>query len=216
MIRIISGDYKGRRIETPKDASKTRPVPDRVRTAVFNMLRGHLEDGQTVLDAFAGVGSFALEAASRGANVVAIEKDREIAAILRRNVELLGAHDRVQVIQHDALGASVLSRCPQPLHIIFFDPPYPMMQDPTQRKRILNQFIRLTRLLDNAGFAILRTPWPMNDHEQLGTDDEGLPITRKVPVPMQLDGAIGPETHIYGSMGVHWYQRADTSASTSQ
>lgn len=213
MIRIISGDYKGRRIETPKDASKTRPVPDRVRTALFNMLRGHLEDGQAVLDAFAGVGSFALEAASRGASVVAIEKDREIADILRRNVEMLGAQERVQVIQHDALGASVLSRCPRPLHVVFFDPPYPMMQDPAQRKRILDQFLRLVQLLDDdagGGFAILRSPWPMNDREEVGEDENGLTITAKTPVPLKLQGAIGPETHVYGSMAIHWYQKADT------
>lgn len=211
MIRIISGDYKGRRIETPKDASKTRPVPDRVRTALFNMLRGHLEEGQPVLDAFAGVGSFALEAASRGANVVAIERDREIADILKRNVTELGAHDRMQVVQHDALGASVLSRCPQPVHIIFFDPPYPMMQDPAQRKRILDQFVRLIALLDDdggGGFGILRTPWPLNDREVIGKNDAGQPMTRTVPVKMELNGANGPETHVYGSMALHWYQKA--------
>lgn len=211
MIRIISGDYKGRRIETPKDASKTRPVPDRVRTALFNMLRGHLEGGRPVLDAFAGVGSFALEAASRGAHVVAIERDREIAEILRRNAETLGATDRLQIIQHDALGASVLSRCPQPVHVIFFDPPYPMMQDPPQRKRILDQFVRLIAMLDDedgGGFAILRTPWPLNDREIIGEDDQGEPVATKKPVPLELEGARGPETHIYGSMAVHWYQKA--------
>lgn len=212
MIRIISGEYKGRRIETPRDASKTRPVPDRVRTALFNMLRGHLEDGQAVLDAFAGVGSFALEAASRGALVVAIEKDREIAAILRRNVEMLGAQSRVQVIQHDALGASAISRAPRPLHVVFFDPPYPMIQDPTQRKRVLEQFDRFIDLLEYDGFAILRTPWPLNDRVVLGENEEGLPITDKKPVALERSGAAGPETHVYGSMALHWYQKHDDRA----
>lgn len=212
MIRIISGEFKGRRIETPRDASKTRPVPDRVRTALFNMLRGHLEDGQAVLDAFAGVGSFALEAASRGALVVAIEKDREIAAILRRNVEMLGAQSRVQVIQHDALGASAISRAPRPLHVVFFDPPYPMIQDPTQRKRVLEQFDRFIDLLEYDGFAILRTPWPLNDRVVLGENEEGLPITDKKPVALERSGAAGPETHVYGSMALHWYQKRDDRA----
>ena len=111
----------------------------------------------------------------------------------------------------NALGASVLSRCPQPVHVIFFDPPYPMMQDPPQRKRILDQFVRLIAMLDDedgGGFAILRTPWPLNDREIIGEDEQGEPITNKKPVPLELEGARGPETHIYGSMAVHWYQKA--------
>lgn len=211
MIRIISGDYKGRRIETPEGRDKTRPVPDRVRTALFNMLRGHLEDGRAVFDAFAGVGSFALEAASRGARVVAVEKDREIAGILRRNIATLGAGDRVSVVQGDALGASMVSRCPDPVHVVFFDPPYAMVEDAAARRRVFAQFSKLVGMLDDedgGGFAILRTPWPLNDREEIGQDEDGLPLTRKTPVGMEIAGAIGPETHVYGSMAVHWYQRA--------
>ncbi len=210
MIRIISGDYKGRRIETPEGADKTRPVPDRVRTALFNMLRGHLEEGRPVFDAFAGVGSFSLEAASRGARVVAVEKDRQIAGILRKNIETLGAGERVQVVQGDALGGSIPSRCPSPVHVIFFDPPYAMVEDPATRRRVFDQFARLIEQLDDedgGGFAILRTPWPLNDRQDIGEDEEGLPITQRTPVSLEIEGAIGPETHVYGSMAVHWYQR---------
>ncbi|MFG0292425.1 MAG: 16S rRNA (guanine(966)-N(2))-methyltransferase RsmD [Phycisphaerales bacterium JB050] len=254
MIRIISGDYRRRQLKTPKDATVTRPLTDRVRTALFNMLRGHLED-QTVLDAFAGVGSFGLEAASRGASeVVMIERDREIASILQQNIDDLGAGEICRVIKGDALGLSILSRCPRPVHIIFFDPPYPMILDPTQRDRIFGQFSRLTQLLDDEGFAILRTPWPVIDRvvdgkryqggpEQPDDDDEddgrypsetaftiddfddpeaaaiegSLPepkadvaqpeLGERVPMDLTIEGAEGPETHVYGSMAVHWYMK---------
>jgi 16S rRNA (guanine966-N2)-methyltransferase len=259
MIRIISGEYRRRQLRTPKDASVTRPLPDRVRTAIFNMLRGHIED-QTILDGFAGVGSFGLEAASRGAaEVVMVERDREIATILQSNVDDLGAADICRVIKGDVLGLSILSRCPRPVHIIFFDPPYPMILDPAQRERIFGQFSRLVQLLDDDGFAILRTPWPVIDRvvdgkryqggpelpdepepvggrypeetaytiddfddpsaaaieDSLEQPDPALEAQEAQPEPgerepmdLTIEGADGPETHVYGSMAVHWYMRS--------
>jgi 16S rRNA (guanine(966)-N(2))-methyltransferase RsmD len=261
MIRIISGEYKRRQLRTPKDDTVTRPLPDRVRTSIFNMLRGHIE-GQTFLDGFAGVGSFGLEAASRGASeVVMVEKDREIASILQANIDDLGAGDACRVVKGDVLGISILARCPRPVHIVFFDPPYPMIFDPAQRERVFGQFSRLVKLLDDDGFAILRTPWPVIDRmvdgkrhkggpepaepeEQrsggrypeetaftiddfddpaeaalVGADDEPEVIEpvelpgERVEMDLAISGAEGPETHVYGSMAVHWYmrQRATTA-----
>lgn len=261
MIRIISGQYRRRQLRTPKDAKVTRPLPDRVRTAVFNMLRGHIE-GQTVLDGFAGVGSFGLEAASRGASeVVMVEKDREIASILQSNIDDLGAGETCRVVKGDVLGLSILSRCPRPVHIVFFDPPYPMILDPAQRDRVFGQFSRLVDLLDDEGFAILRTPWPVIDRMVDGKRQKGGPVSpdptgapsagrypeetaftiddfddpaeaaiagletgeqseeavelpgERVEMDLSIPGAEGPETHVYGSMAVHWYMRGRDPAS---
>ena len=198
MIRIISGDYRRRKLLTPSGTETVRPLPDRVRTSIFNMLHGHLA-GQAVFDAFAGVGSFGLEAVSRGAApVVMVERDREIAALLERNIGELGAEGRVEVVRGDALGLAALSRCPSPVHVAFFDPPYPVMRDPAQRERVLAQFQEVIGRLDDEGFAIIRTPWPFHD----------LVDERKVPVGLSLEGAQGPETHVYGSTAVHWYMRS--------
>ncbi|XHC25523.1 MAG: RsmD family RNA methyltransferase [Phycisphaerales bacterium] len=261
MIRIISGEYRRRQLRTPKDAKVTRPLPDRVRTAVFNMLRGHIE-GQAILDGFAGVGSFGLEAASRGASeVVMVEKDREIASILQSNIDELGAGDTCRVLRGDVLGISILSRCPRPVHIVFFDPPYPMILDPAQRERVFGQFSRLVELLDDKGFAILRTPWPVIDRMVDGKRHQGGPVPvepeesrpagrypeetaftiddfddpaeaaiagaapepeneasaelpgERVEMDLAIPGAEGPETHIYGSMAVHWYMRRRDASS---
>src|SRR5687768_9476806 len=64
-VRIISGEFGGRKIEAP-DNSRTHPMGERVRNALFNSL-GEKIVGASVLDAFAGTGSVGLEALSRGA-----------------------------------------------------------------------------------------------------------------------------------------------------
>lgn len=160
MLRIIGGDLKRRKLQTPPDAKTTRPMPDHVREAVFNLLRGHFE-GQAVLDAFAGSGAVGLEAVSRGAErVVLIEKDRKVARIIQRNIEELGVGDRAELVTGDALGPAALVRCPKPVHIIFFDPPYPLVGTVASWDRVRTQLSRLIGRLDGDGFAVLRTPWP--------------------------------------------------------
>ncbi|MBN8644617.1 MAG: 16S rRNA (guanine(966)-N(2))-methyltransferase RsmD [Planctomycetes bacterium] len=213
MLRIIAGEFRSRHIQTPDGGETTRPLPDRVRVAVFNMLHGHIE-GQSFFDVFAGTGAFGLEALSRGAKeVVFVEKDRAVTRLIERNIETLGVADRCEVFQGDALGAGALSRCPRPVHVVFFDPPYPLVEDPASRERVFEQFARCVQLLDDEGFAILRTPWPFVDHEDEDTgetDDEGEPIIRrrKTEASLKIPGAKGPETHAYGSTAVHWYARA--------
>ncbi len=198
-MRIIGGEFKRRRLTPPPNAKVSRPMPDRVKEAVFNLLRGHFE-GELVYEAFAGVGTIGLEAASRGAaRVVMIEKDRTISDILKENAHELGlGPDRVEIINGDALGIAALARCPRPVHIIFYDPPYILLTDPARRDRTLRQFAALIERLDDTGYAVLRTPWPL----QIDPDDHESP-----DVDLHLPGALGPETHAYGSMAVHLYMR---------
>lgn len=205
MLRIIAGEYRHRHIETPPGTGTTRPLPEKVRGAILNMLRGHVE-GQSFFDVFAGTGSFGLEALSRGAaSVVFVEKDREVARLLKANIDALGAGDRSEVFTGDALGAGALSRCPRPVHVVFFDPPYPMMEDAAPgggRDRVLAQFARCVECLDDEGYAIIRTPWPFVDRAETGPGR-----IEKRPVSLEIPGAVGPETHAYGSTAVHWYMR---------
>lgn len=159
-MRIIGGQFRRRKLVTPPDATVTRPMPDMVREALFNLLRGHCE-GIDAFDAFSGTGAVGLEAVSRGARrCVCIERDRDIAEILRTNVEQLGVSDRVEVVVGDALGAGALARCPRPIHLAFFDPPYPLVRDEAGWRRVKAQFQRIVELLDDTGYAVLRTPWP--------------------------------------------------------
>src|SRR5215475_7819068 len=103
-MRIIAGEFRSRRLLTPKDDAVTRPIPDRVKESLFGLLRGHCEGAQ-VFDGFAGTGALGLEAISRGAGrCVFVEKDKGAAELLRRNIEALGAGDRCELILGDALG----------------------------------------------------------------------------------------------------------------
>ena len=135
-------------------------MPDRVRESLFGLLRGHTE-GAAVFDAFAGTGSIGLEAVSRGASrCVMVERDRRVADTLERNVRELGAEDRCEVVVGDALGAGALAACPMPVHLVFFDPPYALVEDAAGWQRARSQFMRLIVRLDETGYAVLRTPWP--------------------------------------------------------
>lgn len=204
-MRIISGEFRGRRLQTPEGTEKTRPLPDRLRTGLFNMLTGHFE-GQAFYDAFAGTGSFGIEALSRGAaSCVFVERDKQVARILQGNIDQFNAGDRSEVFQGDALGTGALSRCPDPVHVVMFDPPYPMVEDPEQRERVFEQFARLVQRLDPTGFAILRTPHPFIDHVEREDKPDNFD---KVPASLRIVGARGPETHVYGSTAVHWYMKA--------
>lgn len=169
-MRIIAGEFRSRRLHTPKDASTTRPMPDYVRESLFGILRGNCE-GAIVLDAFAGTGSVGLEAISRGAQrCVFIERERTIAQILRRNIEDLGVEDRCEVVEGDALGLAAVARCPNPVDLVFLDPPYPLVQSEAGWRRVKDQTSRFIERLSPDGFAVVRTPWPF-----FHADDESPP-----------------------------------------
>jgi 16S rRNA (guanine966-N2)-methyltransferase len=121
-VRIIGGEFGGRRLDFPNQRG-LRPTADRVRETLFNWLMPELP-GARVLDLFAGSGALGLEALSRGAGfVLLVEQARAVAERLRQNLALLGAEDRAQVRQADAL--RLLSSPPEtPFDIVFLDPPF--------------------------------------------------------------------------------------------
>ncbi len=137
-----------------------------------------------MLDCFAGTGTVGLEAASRGASrVVCIERDRKVTRVLDQNIEMLGAEEIVEVVTGDALGPTAIHRCPKPVHIIFFDPPYAMVWDKDDWVRVRTQFERLIQQLDDTGYAVLRTPWPLFhkvESEELQTH------AKKTPTPIEM------------------------------
>lgn len=196
-MRIIAGEFKSRKIHSPPDDAPTRPIPDRVKESLFGLLRGHFEDA-AVMDVFAGTGSIGLEALSRGAReVVFVERDRDVAALLKDNIEMFGVKDRTRVVVGDALGPAALTACPRPAHLIFFDPPYDLLRTEIGRKRAFTQFARLVGMLDDSGFAMLRTEWPFEEGEEAS----------RTKLDLTIPGAKGPETHVYRHTAVHLYMK---------
>ena len=59
-MRIIAGEFRGRRLLPPEETGVTRPVTDRVKQSLFDILAPRLE-GARVYDCFAGTGSMGLE-----------------------------------------------------------------------------------------------------------------------------------------------------------
>ncbi|MBY0112320.1 MAG: 16S rRNA (guanine(966)-N(2))-methyltransferase RsmD [Phycisphaerales bacterium] len=159
-MRIIAGEFRSRKLFTPPDAEITRPIPDRVKESVFMLLRGHIE-GNAVFDGFAGTGAIGLEALSRGAKeVVFVEQNRQIAQILRKNIDHFGVGSRSAVVIGDTLGMGAIARCPSPVQVVFLDPPYPLVRDPLGWRRITGAMQQLAQNLSKDGFVVLRTPWP--------------------------------------------------------
>lgn len=100
-MRIVGGEAKGRRLKHPKTMG-TRPVIDRVKTALFDIL-GEDVEGARFLDLFAGTGSVGLEALSRGAeHATFIEISYQVAAVLRENLRITELAERAEVIRGDA------------------------------------------------------------------------------------------------------------------
>lgn len=86
-MRVISGMAKGRRL-LPVPGDTTRPITDRVKESLFDILGGDVEDS-VWLDLFAGTGGVGIEALSRGARrVVFTDKAHKAITVLRRNLEL--------------------------------------------------------------------------------------------------------------------------------
>ena len=118
-MRIVAGELKGRRLQTPpRRSAAVRPTADRVREALFSIL-GDVE-GTRVLDLYCGTGSLALEAISRGAARATLVDTHTTLA--RRNVTKLGVGDRAEVVRADA--RAYLRRTRGAFDLIFCDPPY--------------------------------------------------------------------------------------------
>jgi len=119
-IRIIAGEYRGRRIPVP-DRPGLRPTPDRVRETLFNWL-GQSLAGLSCLDLFAGSGALGFEAASRGAaRVVMVEQDRAAFEVLKKTRDTIGAQ-QVQLVLDDAF--NYLKKTEESFDVVFLDPPF--------------------------------------------------------------------------------------------
>jgi 16S rRNA (guanine966-N2)-methyltransferase len=100
-MRVVTGEAKGRKLKAPKTLG-TRPIIDRVKTALFDILSTRVEDTR-FLDLFAGTGSVGIEALSRGAvHATFIEMSQSVLKIVRENLKITGLADRAETIHADA------------------------------------------------------------------------------------------------------------------
>jgi 16S rRNA (guanine(966)-N(2))-methyltransferase RsmD len=122
-MRIIAGEFKGRRLKTPAWEG-LRPTSDKLRETLFNILAPRIADAR-VLDVFAGSGAVGLEALSRGAaRVTFVESDRRAAALIAVNASLCGAQNRCAIIRGTAPHVLRGPIDGSPFDVVLLDPPY--------------------------------------------------------------------------------------------
>lgn len=120
-MRIIAGDYKGRRLIMPPD-NNVRPTTEKVKEAIFSMIQFDLDDALCI-DVFAGIGNLGLEALSRGARFCYFcDSSRQSLELVRQNVEMCRAEEYSALIQGDY--SKTIASIPEQADIIFLDPPY--------------------------------------------------------------------------------------------
>ena len=122
-----------------------------------------------------------------------VEKKPSTFSVLKRNIERLGCGDRAKALLGDALGQVSLLQAPQPVDLVFVDPPYEMMREPPMRRRVLDQIERCRGIMADKGFLILRSPVSPDEVEA-------------------IEGFHGPEVHHYSKeMWVFMYEPTESA-----
>ncbi len=120
-LRVISGSARGRKLKSvPGDT--TRPITDRVKEALFNIISADVIDSRW-WDLFAGTGAVGIEALSRGAaHALFTDLNRAPIDTIKSNLESSGVAKRADVRRGDAF-ALIASPPSDQFHYIYIAPP---------------------------------------------------------------------------------------------
>ena len=158
-MRIISGKLKGKKIFIPKDKT-TRPLKDLVKESIFNIINHSNKfdtkiDNSIILDLFSGVGSFGLEAISRGAtNIVFVENYIKVLPILKKNIKSLNLEDKCEIFEEDIFEDFNFKDLGKKFDIIFLDPPFK-----NENKNLL-----ITKIFKKKGIIIIHKNYKEKDN----------------------------------------------------
>jgi len=156
-MRIISGEFGGRKFNPPANMPYTRPTTDIAKEGLFNIIqhRIELEDIKT-LDLFGGTGSISYELASRGAgDLTIIEKDAMMYEFIKKNMQILKV-ENCKVLRLDVF--SYLSTCNEKFDFIFAGPPYALGSIDELPKIIVQR-----KLIADGGYFVLEHT-PRNEY----------------------------------------------------
>ena len=128
-MRIISGVFKGRKLQASDDLS-IRPTTDRVKEFIFNVLHDFQKD-KMVADIFSGSGNLGIESISRGAShVTFVEKNISSINVLKKNISGLAlSQSKYNIVHKSAEEFALLEH--KEIELYFLDPPfiYPQLQN---------------------------------------------------------------------------------------
>lgn len=123
-MRVVSGEFKGKEIISPSKQIELRPTSDRVREAIFDVIRFDIQ-GKVFLDLFAGSGAVGIEALSEGASFVYfVEKNSKACEVIRKNIVHFGIKDRCRIYMLDVFKFIASPKIETNIDFIFLDPPY--------------------------------------------------------------------------------------------
>ena len=158
-MRIIGGEYGGRKFNPPNKMPYTRPTTDIAKEGLFNIIQHNLDiSALKTLDLFGGTGSISYELASRGAKKLTIvEKDNAMYEFIKKTAKELGIGN-VQVTKMDVF--KFIDQCDERFDLIFAGPPYALTNIDD-----LSKYIFEKQLLNKKGWLILEHT-PRNDYKK--------------------------------------------------
>jgi 16S rRNA (guanine966-N2)-methyltransferase len=122
-MRIIAGEYGGRKFNPPAKMPYTRPTTDIAKEGLFNVLQ-HQHDIEELktLDLFGGTGSISYELASRGAkDLTIVEKDITMYEFIKKTSAELKI-ENLKIVKMDVF--KYIENCTEKFDFIFAGPPY--------------------------------------------------------------------------------------------
>ena len=154
-MRIISGNFKGKNLMTPKDIL-TRPLKDAVKESIFNILEHskfikYKLQNSIILDLFSGVGTFGLECISRDSkHVTFFENHYPALKMLKKNIQILNCAIKTDIIEKNVFLLEKLNIKIKSYEFIFLDPPFK-----EHRINILLKAIKDKKILKKDGIILL-------------------------------------------------------------
>lgn len=148
-MRIISGNYKGKRLMAPKNLP-VRPTTDFAKEALFNILNHQIYFPEVrFLDLFAGTGNIGFEFASRGCeDLTSVDAHYGCVKYIQQISDELSFN--ITAIKSDVFKYTKMSH--PAFDVIFADPPYNFE---IQQLADLTENIFQNELLKNEGLLII-------------------------------------------------------------
>jgi 16S rRNA (guanine966-N2)-methyltransferase len=196
-MRVVSGSARGKKLLVVPGQG-TRPILDRVKTALFDILRPRIS-GMRVLDLFAGSGSVGIEALSQGADFCTfVDLGDKAITTIKKNLEITKFSDRAEVRRADSFG--FLQATNKAFDLIYIAPP-----------QYKNLWVKAMRLIAERPELLHSAP--------AGSDQDDLPglavvqIHPKEYVSLDLGEIQETRQKVYGNTLLVFFERSNAAAS---
>ena len=168
MYRIISGQWKAKRISAPKNFD-VRPTTDFAKEALFSIIENRFRYDYasiSVLDLFAGIGSISLEFASRGCkDVSSIEMNARHAGFINATAEELEMDAQVNAMRADVFEYLKKNRNRKSYEIVVADPPFEM--EVAKYQELISLVLNNNYLKENGVFILEHQSRTKLDHPNI-------------------------------------------------